>query len=48
MLLIAHILVAVLFILGPMESALLGRVFEAATRDAPDTNMEAAIADRDG
>jgi uncharacterized membrane protein len=40
----AYVLVAVMFALGPIESAMLARVFEAATA-ADDTALAAAISD---
>jgi hypothetical protein len=46
-LVIAYVLVVALFVLGPIESAMLRRVFDAARTspvDAPSTELEAAIA----
>lgn len=46
-LVIAYVLVVALFVLGPIESAMLRRVFDAGRSspvDAPSTELEAAIA----
>jgi uncharacterized membrane protein len=43
-LVIAYVLVAVLLVLGPIESAMLRRVFEAASAESDDT-LDAAISD---
>jgi hypothetical protein len=45
LLVIAYVLVAVLLVLGPIESAMLRRVFEEASAEGDDDVLDAAIAD---
>ena len=44
-LVIAYVLVAVLLVLGPIESAMLRRVFEEASAEGDDDALDVAIAD---